>query len=81
MLPNVSRSLKVLLPVTSLLFSAGCATVNGDCSAIPMAEYDEAFKAHFVYEVEQNIPETSATMRFIADSIALRDAVRACADR
>lgn len=67
-----------MLPALSLTLLAACNSVAGSCDAIPMAEYDEAFKAHFVYEVEQNIPETSATMRFIADSIALRDAVVAC---
>lgn len=55
-----------------------CGTSPSRCDLIPMAEYDEAFKAHFAYEVEQNIPETSATMRFIVDSIALRDSVVAC---
>lgn len=71
-----SRRLLVSLPLISLLFLSGCVT-DGNCKFLPLREYDDGFKRAFAIEVGV-IPAESATIQFVADSIQLRDAVRAC---
>jgi len=69
---------RYLVPLAlSLTFLSGCQTPSGNCKAIPVTEYDFAFVSAFAGEVA-SIPADAVTVRFIADSIALRDAVRAC---
>ena len=69
---------RLALPLAlSLTFLSGCATPSGNCSAIPVTEYGDGFKISLALELAP-LPEGSATVRFIGDSIALRDAVKAC---
>ena len=57
---------------------AGCAHVpSGSCSLIQIREYNEEFTAKFRLELN-NVADGSAVGQFIVDSVALRDAVRAC---
>jgi hypothetical protein len=54
----------------------GCATA-GDCNLIPLKEYDAAYTEEITRELERAAPDAAWPM-FAADSVALRDAVRAC---
>jgi hypothetical protein len=54
---------------------SACSTPIGNCSALTLVEYDNAFKTKLDAEVFASGP---TTRRFVRDSIQLRDAVRAC---
>jgi hypothetical protein len=62
-----------LMMTLSLL--SGCVTTSGPCSAIPLIEYDNAFKDKLASEIFSAGP---TVRRFTRESIQLRDAVRAC---
>lgn len=66
--------LTALVLVTSWL--SGCATA-GSCSLLLLREYNAPFTAKLLGELEA-APTGAAWPVFAADSVALRDAVRAC---
>ena len=70
------KSSLIALTISVLLLS-GCQTRSGNCDLIPIASYDQAFKEKLNGEVSI-MADDSASVRFIGDSIGLRDAVRAC---
>lgn len=59
------------------MFLSGCGHDTGNCSFIPVIEYDAAFTSQFATELHV-VEDDSATIQFVADSIQLRDAVKAC---
>lgn len=71
------RNLLALPLALSLTFLSACAADTGDCKFLPLREYNDGFKERFVEELTYT-PAESATIEFVADSIQLRDAVRAC---
>lgn len=69
-----------LLLLTSLSSVSSCGTVPGNCSAIPLKEYDAKFTADFV-EQSAGIPDASAVGIYLTDANVLRGDVRACKAR
>jgi hypothetical protein len=63
--------------VLSLTFLSACGHDTGNCRFLPLREYGEGFKETLANELSY-APAESATIVFVADSIQLRDAVRAC---
>lgn len=74
---DVLRRRKLTLPALAMMLLSGCATVPGNCSAIPTKDYDMAFTMLFADEYEY-VPMGSALDTYILDAMALKDAVRAC---
>lgn len=68
-----------MLLLTSVALLAGCSTSPraSSCQLIALKEYPDAFKASLARELSQ-LEDDSATIQFTADSIRLRDSVRAC---
>lgn len=64
-----------MLLVPMLILMSGCATPQGNCKVIPLREYDQSFKINLANEM---LVAPEKTKEFVKDSIALRDAVRAC---
>ena len=61
-----------------LLILSGCAHVSpGGCALLPLREYNADFTMRFREEIK-NLPPSSAVAGFLVDSVALRDAARAC---
>lgn len=73
-LPSVSLMRRLALPVMLTSLLSGCITV-GNCSTIPLVEYEQA-KAEVIVGQIQKAP--AELQRFALDAVALRDAVRAC---
>lgn len=63
--------------VGMMLLLTGCATPSGDCSFLPLREYDNAFQEKLANELEKAGDKT-AFFLFVEGEIELRDAVRAC---
>lgn len=68
------RSMLPLVILASLL--TGCGAV-GNCSALPMPDYDPAFKERLADELD-TAPAGAAWPVAVVDYVQLRDAVRAC---
>lgn len=56
---------------------AGAGASSNVCLLLPLREYDPAFTKRFLGELEA-APPGAAWPVFASDSVALRDAVRAC---
>lgn len=65
-----------MLLVMSLVLLSGCATV-GNCDSIPLKEYPKEYSLALADELAA-APASARWSHFVVDSIALRDAVRAC---
>lgn len=73
---NASQTLMALPLLTSLLFVSGCSGA-GNCSAIPLPEYDAPFTQRWLAETA-DIAKASALDIYLTDADTLRGDVRAC---
>lgn len=74
-MPNTSRllSLTLLAMLTSSI--AGCSTVPGNCSALPLKEYPRETELVIAAQIQQAPPELKG---FAVEASTLRGAVRTC---
>lgn len=68
---------QLLLPPTVLVLSANMCATAGNCSSIPLPEYDQQFTQQWLEETA-TVQDASALGRYLTDANQLRGAVRAC---